>query len=131
MGQAQKVLNIGAADWGAVLAGWLALCFDDPAALAGVARQVESGRATAFAADYDGEIVGAFVLRVDGDEGVIVAAAGDLDGVSLVPLLLRHIEGRFNGCRAIRFHTVRPGLARVMAEHGYKGQEVVMRKDLS
>ena len=129
---AQEIpLTISPADWSALFAELLAPCFTVAGALDAVARQVEEGRASLFAADAGGEVVGAFVLRVDGGEGVIAAAAGRLDGVDLVPALLPHIEARFVGCRAIRLHTPRPGLARLMAAQGYSGQEVVMRKELA
>lgn len=130
VGAPEKVLIIAPAAWGEMLAAMLAACFTAPGALATVGAQVEDGRALAFTVDYCGEIVAAFVLRVEGAEGVIVAAAGRLDGVDLIPALLPHIEDRFTGCRAIRFHTERPGLARLMAAAGYVGQEVVMRKEL-
>lgn len=131
MGQAEKSLTIAPALWGQVLAGLLAPCFTVPGALDAVAGQVESGRAHAFSLDYCGEIVGAFVLRVEGREGVIVAAAGLLEGVDLTPIMLPHIESRFVGCDAVRFHTARPGMARLVAAHGYVGQEVVLRKELT
>lgn len=125
-----QTLTIAPADWGDACAGILRACFAEDRALLEVGRQVVQGRALLFAAETGGEIVGAFVLRVDGDEGVIVAAAGHLDGVSLIPALLSHIESKFTGCRAIRFHTDNPAMARVMSRYGYAGQEVVLRKDL-
>lgn len=130
VGAPEQVLTIAPADWGGVLASILAPCFTVPGALAAVGAQVADGRAVAFTADDGGGIVGAFVLRVEECEGVIVAAAGELHGVSLVPLLLPYIEQKFIGCRAIRFHTARPGLARVMQGRGYKGQEIIMRKEI-
>jgi hypothetical protein len=130
MGAPEKILTIARADWGAALGEILAPCFTRSAALAEIARQVEGGVAYAFTADDGGGIVGAFVLRVDGREGVILAAAGGLDGVALIPALLEHIESRFIGCDCVRFHTARPGMAQVMGRLGYEGQEVVMRKDL-
>lgn len=130
MGAPEKVLTIAPADWGDALAEILAPCFDRADDLAEVGAQIVQGRALAFTADDGGSIVGAFVLRVDGYEGVIVAAAGHLDGVTLIPLLLPTIEAKFTGCKAIRFHTSKPGMARVMQQFGYRGQEIVLRKDI-
>lgn len=130
MDQNQEVLTIAPADWGQVLADILAPCFASEQTLIAVGRQVVEGRAIAFTADNGGGIVGAFVLRVDGDEGVIMAAAGELRAVSLVPLLLPHIENKFIACKSIRFHTSRPGLAHIMSQYGYAGQEVVLRKEV-
>lgn len=130
MGAYEKTLIVMAAEWGEVIAAILAPCFTVPGVLAAVGRQVEGGQALAFTADDGGEIVGAFVLRVEGDEGVVVAAAGKVDGVDLIHALLPQIESRFIGCRAIRFHTARAGLAKIMAHYGYTGQEIIMRKEL-
>lgn len=121
----QKALTVAAADWGSPADELLAGCFTNAGALAQVRAQVESGQAQLFMADAGGEIVAAFVLRVDGVEGVIVAAAGP---VELIPALLPHMEKRFVGCRAFRIHTARAGLARVLLAHGYDGQEIVLRK---
>lgn len=122
----QKKLIVAPAAWGEAAADMLRNCFTVPGALEAVAHQVETGRAQLFTADDGGEIVAAFVLRVDGDEGVIVAANGPL---SLIPALLPAMEQRFIGCRAVRVHTARPGLARVLTKHcGYGGQEIVLRK---
>lgn len=129
MEKQEKKLTVAAADWGPVAADLLAGCFTVPGALATVARQVETGAASLFMADDGGEIVAAFVLRVDGDEGVIVAANSN-EGVDMIPVLIPNIEGRFMNCRAVRFHTARPGLAKLMQAAGYAGQEIVMRKEL-
>lgn len=134
MGAPEKALTltIAAAPWSVSVADLLAPCVASDAALIAIGRQVVGGVASAFVArNHDGFAVGAFVLRVDGDQGVIVAAAGDLQGVSLIPALLAHIEARFIGCRSIRFHTGRPGMAHVMGQCGYRGAEVVMQKDLN
>lgn len=130
MGAPEKVLIVAPAEWGTVAAELLAQCFTVPGALDQVAGQVQEGRAQLFAVDDGGGIIGAFVLRVDGGEGVLVAAAGKLDGADLLPLLLPQIEGRFIGCHAIRIHTARPGLVKLLGALGYSGQEIVMRKNL-
>ncbi|MCK9991398.1 MAG: hypothetical protein RugAbin2_02412 [Rugosibacter sp.] len=126
-----KALSVSPAGWGEALAELLAPAFTSEEALIGVGRQVVEGLASAFIVEDEGELVAAFVLRVDDDEGVVVAASGSGQNVRLIPALLASIEARFYGCSAIRFHTARPGLARVMQEYGYVGQEVVMRKDLT
>lgn len=78
--------------------------------------------------------VGFYVLRVDitatGAEGVLVAAAGSLASEDLTETLLTHIEGQFSGCRSMRIHTARPGLARKLARRGYSAGEIVLRKTL-
>jgi hypothetical protein len=124
----QKKLTIAPAGWGQVAADLLRECFTVSGALEMVGAQVESGRALLFTVDDGGGIVAAFVLRVDGTEGVIVAATGGLD---LMPELLPLMEARFSGCSAVRIHTARAGLAKLLvARNGYGGQEIVLRKTL-
>lgn len=123
----QAQLIVGRAAWGAAAAELLRDCFTVPGALEQVAQQVKRGRAKLFLADDGGGIVAAFVLRTEGAEGVIVAA--NAESIELLPALLPHIEARFIGCKSVRFHTARAGLARMMMAHGYGGQEIVLRKD--
>lgn len=123
-------LTVLSAQWSPEAAELLRPCFTVAGALEQVGAQVESGRAVLFVALAEsGEMRAAFVLRVDGDEGVIVAAVGPLKSM---PALLPHIEGRFMGCDSVRFHTSRPGVARLMAECGYTDDlpEIVLRKRL-
>lgn len=121
-------LTVLAAQWSPQAAELLRPCFTVPGALESVGGQVESGAAVLFVALAEtGEIMAAFVLRVDGNEGVIVAAVGPLPSI---PALLPHIEARFIGCDAVRFHTARPAMVRIMAAAGYEGQEFVMRRKL-
>lgn len=129
MGEIEKPLTIAAADWGQVATDLLRECFTRPEALELVRGQVEAGRAALFTVDEGGEIVAAFVLRVDGDEGVIVAA-NSTDGLATFIALLPHVEQRFTGCKSVRFHTARPGLGKLMRSFGYGGQEIVLRKGL-
>lgn len=81
-----------------------------------------------------GEMVGAFILRldstVDGVDGVIVAAGGNLPGADLTALLLPYIERMFIGVRRVRIHTMRPGMARKLEGAGYKLAELVFVKDI-
>lgn len=129
--EAQEIrLNVAPADWSGVFAELLAPAFVVAGALEAVACQVESGKASLFAVEVGGEVVGAFVLRVEGTEGVIVAAAGRLDGVDLAPTILPHAETLFRGCRSVRVHTARPGMAKLLTRQGYAAQEIVLRKEL-
>lgn len=104
------------------------------ASLAEIRGQVEDGGARIFYVKAQAMTVGAVVLRVDhtadGSEGVIVSAAGSVQGIDLIETCMPAIEGLFSGVRAIRFHTARPELARRMTFWGYQAAEIVCRKDL-
>lgn len=84
---------------------------------------------------HESACVGAFLLRVDstvkGPQGVIVAAAAELDGVDMVQTCLPAIEARFCGVRSIRFHTAKPAVARKMARMGYGPKELICVKELA
>lgn len=99
-----------------------------------IRHQVESGLARLYHVEEAGEVRAVFVLRVDhdvdGSEGVVVAAAGGRRGVDLTRALLPHIEALFVGCRAVRIHTARPGMARKLAAMGYVPREVVFGKKI-
>lgn len=124
----QKILSVEAGDWGADAAELLQVSVRFPVAWVG--RQVERGEAKLFRVfDADRRLVSAYVLRVDEDEGVIVAAAGKWKGGSLLQTVLPYIERQFIGVKAIRMHTARPGLCRQLVKMGYAPQEIVMRKD--
>lgn len=84
---------------------------------------------TLYAASHEGRDVLALLLRRDGDELVIVAAAGALPGVNLLDVVLPHIEAA-SGARWVRIHTQRRGMGRQLARHGYKAAEVVYRKEI-
>ncbi|HZX32659.1 MAG TPA: hypothetical protein VFF03_15000 [Rhodocyclaceae bacterium] len=130
--ETQVQIRVTQAAWSETLAAALAPAIPDghPDDLR---LQVESGAAALFRVESGGEEIGGYILRVDqtsqGREGVIVAAGGHLDGVSLVDLLLPHMEAQFAGVRAVRIHTSRPGMAKKLAAHGYRLQEIVLRKD--
>lgn len=83
-----------------------------------------------FAVEHDGQDVAAFLLRQDGAEVVIVAAAGKLPGISLLDVILPHIEATC-GARWVRIHSARRGMAKQLAKHGYGVAEVVYRKGLN
>lgn len=105
------------------------------ATAADIRHQVEQGGARLFHIKHAGTIVGAFVIRVDslpgGDEGVIVAAAGNLPGVDLTASCMPAIESMFVNCRTIRYHTAQPALARKMARMGYVPREIVCFKEVT
>ncbi|MGB4345319.1 MAG: hypothetical protein WBJ21_02865 [Burkholderiaceae bacterium] len=94
--------------------------------------QVDQHIAMLFYAWVDGEICGAFVLRIDYDgantEGVIVAASGAVFGVDLIASCLPEIEKKFNGCQSIRYHTNKPAVARKMRNLDYQVDEIICRK---
>jgi hypothetical protein len=107
------------------------------ATLENIKWQVENRIAELFVVrDEAGQMVMAFVLRVDengarGDEGVIVAAGGDAEGVSLTDTMIPVMENMFKNCASVRIHTARPGLWRLLVNrHGYKPQEMVLTKDM-
>lgn len=126
-------LTLRPAAWDEHADRWLSLACAGSTTLADLRAQVEQG-ASLFHV-LAGELVcGAFLLRVDhlaqGAEGVIVAAAARLDGVDLTHTCIPAIEGLFQGCRTLRYHTESAALARKMARHGYEPREFVCYKDL-
>ncbi len=125
---AQKSLSIEPATWCAETDYFIgqALQHATPAA---IRHQVEHCGARLFHIKHGAAIVGAFVLRVDGDEGVIVAAAAKLDGVDMVGTCMPAIEALFVGCRSIRYHTAIPALVRKLARMGYVAREIVCFKE--
>lgn len=94
--------------------------------------QVEHEGAELWHVEHESEVIAAYVLRVDvgpeGAEGVIVAAGGALAGIDLTAQVLPVIEGMFQGCRAVRIHTARPGMAKKLARQGYQLRELVFSK---
>lgn len=125
----QKVLTVEPCEWSPQAADLLARAFThgNPEV---IGADVRAGRAGLFAV-RDGATLGAlFVLRVDGDEGVIVAAAGGVPGVDLTAEVLPAVERMFSGVRRIRIHTSRPGMAKKLARQGYGAAEVVLFKEI-
>lgn len=129
----EKELTISPAEWGADADRWIGQAAPF-GSLPEIAAQVQDGPAKLFVATCNGAIVGAFVLRVDhtvtGSEGVIVAAAGHVDGLDLVDTCLPAVESLFRGCRRIRYHTGRPALARKLTRSGYQAREIVCTKEV-
>jgi len=125
-------LTIAAAAWSASIADMLQAagdCFDE------VRAQVERGTSQLFTVERGGAVIAAFVLRIDhiqgGDDGVIVAAAGRGGDVNLTAAMLPFIEQMFIGCKRVRIHTARPGLAKILAARfGYRVDELVLSKEI-
>ena len=130
-----QTLTIQEAHWSAEIAELVGRAVQH-ASVDDVHAQWAAGAAHVFTvADDDWNMVAAFVLRTDdlaaGAEGVIVAAAGGADGVSLTDAVLPAIERIFNGCKSVRIHTARPGLIKLLtARHGYTLTECVLKKDM-
>lgn len=128
MGQ-KKIITLSPASWSPEAERWLIGAVDQ---LADVRASVESGAATLFHVGCDGELCGAFVLRLDRfalhDEGVIVAAGASVPGVCLAREVLPAIERKFPTAKTIRIHTRRRGLVRQLARAGYAVDEIILRK---
>jgi hypothetical protein len=104
------------------------------ATLSEIETQAKKCIAKIFEVRSDGLLVAAFAVRVDktatGSEGVILAGAGDCEGVDIVNTVVPHIERVFVGCESIRYHTKRPGLIRKMMAHGYAPTEMIAVKEI-
>lgn len=92
--------------------------------------------ASLFVVTENGVTCGAYMLRFDqafeGLEGVIVAAAGNVNGMSLTDALLPYIQAQMisRGCFRARVHTNRPGLVKVLNAKGWATGEFVLYKRL-
>lgn len=128
-----QTLTIEPGQWGAAADRLIGLAAPF-GTLSDIRAQVESGAARLFYAKHEGGIVLAFVLRVDttanGDEGVIVAAGGDMQGIDLTASCLPAIESLFLNCARIRYHTQNPALARKLSRLGYAAREIVCFKEV-
>lgn len=125
-----KEICIAAGAWGEDVEPWLAQALAT-ATLQDLRSQVQAGAAL-FRVLHKGQTVGAFLLRVDkteqGPQGVIVAAAAELQGVDMIATVMPVIESKFQGVGSIRYHTQKPALVRKMARLGYMAQEVICVK---
>ncbi len=134
MANDEKRLKIVSSPWTEKANGLIAQAVR-PLSLVNVRRQVEDGQAQLFQVMDGKKVVGAFILRVDktatGCEGVIVAGAGQCDGVDMINTCMPAIEKMFIGCDRIRYHTEKPALARKLSAMGYSGGELVCFKELS
>lgn len=94
-----------------------------------------AGEASLYRLVEDGRRIGILVCRVDegrARELVLVAAfcEGSRPFARELAQAADHVA-RTLGCVSIRFHTVRPGAARIAAEEfGYRLTEVVLRKNV-
>jgi len=95
-------------------------------------NEVQAHGSSLIAVLENGNRVGSFILRVDGEELVLVAGAGALQGAKPFGHVTGMIEqeAREKGYRSIRMHAVRPGTKRAAESVGYVHSESVMRKGL-
>lgn len=102
----------------------------DAETMRGIKHSVCTGKSTLFIARLSGVAVLAYVLTVEGTEGVVTVAAGNVPGVDLTAVVLPEIEKKFIGCESIRIHTARPGLAKKLAKQGYAARQIILVKKL-
>ena len=130
----QKSIKIKKGTWSDAAEFWIGQAVESHH-LPAIRYQVNQDIAQLFYLSSDDEICGSFVLRIDGygeaKEGVIVAAAGNLQGIDLMTTCLPAVEKKFIGCSAIRYHTGKPAVAKKMARFGYIADEIVCRKEMS
>jgi hypothetical protein len=105
------------------------------ATLADIKYQVEHGAQLFQVEDDAGEVLAAFVLRVDRlacrTIGVIVAAGGAALGVDLTASIVPHIEkNMFVGVDAVSVHTERAGLVKKLSRQGYRVAEIILEKEV-
>ena len=106
------------------------------ASLDDLKNQFDSG-APVFWVQVNDLTVGAYMLRFDqltsGQiEGVVVAGQGMHADIQLFDLVMPTIEQqcRERGCKTLRVHTSRPGVAKKLQRHGFELAEVVTTKKL-
>lgn len=128
MAHDSQALTIEAGDWGPDADVWLSKALAH-STLDDLRGQVQAG-ASLFYFKHEAVTVGALLLRVDGDEGVIVAAAVELSGVDMMGTCMPAIERMFIGCKTVRYHTNNPAVLRKMARHGYRPREIIAVKDI-
>jgi len=130
----QKSIKIEQGAWTEKAEYWIGQAVENHH-LPAIRYQVNQHIAQLFYLSCEENICGAFVLRIDGNaenkEGVIVAAAGHLQGFDLMATCIPAIENKFLGCTAIRYHTGRPAVAKKMARLGYIADEIICRKEIS
>lgn len=115
-----------------ILMGWAfpQLSAQDQRTVDRIILDVTTGAATLFVARLSGVAVLAYVLSVEGRQGVVQVAAGSLPGVDLTSVVLPEIEKKFIGCDSVRIHTARPGLAKKLSKQGYAAKEIILVKSL-
>lgn len=87
-----------------------------------------------FKLSANGELVGYYLLRIDHlsewSEAVFVAGAGNHPTLDVTTAAVLVVEKQIHGCRFLRIHTARAGLAKKIAKVGYKPLEMVLMKEL-
>lgn len=132
---AEKSLIIEPTTWGDDVEALTRAAFPHPsnhkrATLDAMRSEVQRGEAKAFVVKHEEKAVLVFVLKVEGTEGVVLLAAGNMEGVDLTANIMPHIEALFIGCTSVRVHTERAGLTKKLACMGYQAREIVLSKHL-
>lgn len=126
MESTQKELTIQPATWGPEVEDCIA--GKVPHVPVDVAREVVEGGGALFQVKAEsGALVGYYILTIEGEEGVLYLGVGNEPGFDLTGAIVPVVETQFPGCKAIRIHTRRPGLARKLTAMGYE-PELVLRK---
>jgi len=127
----EQQITLTGRPWTPAAEHWIAKAVR-PDFLGNVRDQVEQGRSSLFHLEAGDMVVGAIVLRKDqspvGIEGVIVAAAGQINGIDLTATCMPAIEVLLSDCQSIRYHTDHPAVARKLSSHGFHVDELICRK---
>lgn len=125
-------LTISAGKWNAQAAIWLmpTMNEDQDYTINDLAYDVQSGVCTLIHVEQGGEQIANMVLRKDDAEMVVVALGGHLKKASLSKVLTPYVENiaRQNGCKSMRVHFTKQGIARLAQSAGWKPSEIVYRK---
>jgi hypothetical protein len=82
--------------------------------------------------DAEGKPLGFAILKIErfsgGAEGVIIAAAAQVEGVELTELLMPRLESLFDGVSSYRITTAREGLVWKLNRMGWKQTHTILRK---
>lgn len=90
-----------------------------------------------YAARLDGQVRGAFLLRVDvlatGRRELVIVAAGGDPGSQVMRRGLVRVQDMASrlDCQSVRFHTRRRGLVRLGELAGFRETEYVMRREVN
>lgn len=97
-------------------------------AAADIAAEVQSGRAEAWRLNSG---MAYMVTRIEGTAKGLELVVIALEGRNIRQLAPEIIsQARAVGCRSIRFHTQRPGMAKIMKAFGFNEAERVYRAEL-
>lgn len=131
-----NVLKIRQENWNEGATRWLQAACDSLYTADDLKRDCLSGFCHLFNVYQGQDHIAAFVLRIDGHETgremVVVAAGGYLAHGSLYKLITPYVEeqARANHCSALRGHTKRRGVGRLMEKAGWQQSEIVFRKEV-